>query len=158
MRNWKHGQLDWKAVNFMEWPFSSLVFLPPSIHSTSSMKTHSIWVTSVSHLVTDMQNDTLHSTLVASFTQEYPSPLQTIMKPLHPHQATWSSLYRWGSTEPRKVNLPRSQELVTELRRKPHQQKFTQHLHSPSPMMADLGIQGEPCPPIFLVAHSPLAP
>ena len=51
--------------------------------------------------------------------QECPGPLQTVIKPLHPYHAPLSSLYKWGSTKPRKKNLPRSQEDVTELRRKP---------------------------------------
>lgn len=64
-----------------------------------------------------MQNDNiLHSTLIAPFIQEYPSPLQTIIKPLHPCDAPLSSLYRWKSTEPRRVSLTRSQELVTQLK------------------------------------------
>lgn len=97
-----------------------------------------------------MQNDNiLHSTLIAPFIQEYPSPLQTIIKPLHPRNAPLSSLYRWRSTEPRRVNLPRSQELVTELRRNPLHQQLGQRPQSALPGMPDLEIQGKPPPHPF---------
>lgn len=94
-----------------------------------------------------MQNDILHSTLIVPFIQEYPSPLQTIIKPLCPHDAPLSSLYDWGTTEPRNVNSPRSQALVTELRRNVQHQRLSQHLHSLLPVMPDLEIQGKPCLP-----------
>lgn len=58
-----------------------------------------------------------------------------IIKPLHPWDAPLSSFYRCGSTEPRKGNLSRSQEQVTEPRRDPQHQQLSQHLRSPLPMM-----------------------
>lgn len=157
IRNLKYVWLHWKAVISREWPFSSPLFLLPSIDSKPSIKLTQY--AGVSHLVTDMQNNnTLHSTLIAPFIQEYPSPLQAIIKLLLPHGTPLSSLYWWGSTKPRKVNFPRSQELVTELRRKSQHQQLSQHRHFPLPRMPDPGIHGKPCLPIFLMAHSHLAP
>lgn len=131
-------------------------FFPPSTASPQLRLTQYV---GVSHLITDMQNNNiLHSMLIAPFIQEYPSPLQAIIKFLLPHGTPLSFLSRWGSTKARKVNFPRSQELVTELRRKSQHQQLCQHLHFPLPMMPDPGIHGKPCLPIFLVAHSHLAP
>lgn len=125
-------------------------FLPPS---TATLQLRCIYyaVTGESHLVTDTQNDsTLHSTLIAPFIQKYPRPLQTIIKPLHPRGTALSFLHTGGSTEPRKVNLPRSQELVTELRKNPQHQQLGQQLYCSLPMMPDLKLKGE-----TLLTHCP---
>lgn len=42
IRNLKYVWLHWKAVISMEWPFSSPLFLLPSIDSKPSIKTHPI--------------------------------------------------------------------------------------------------------------------
>lgn len=84
----------------MEWPFfRPYFFFPPS---AASPQLRFIQYAEVGHLVTDMQNDsTSHTTLIAPFIREYPSPLQTQIKLLLPRDAPFSSLYRQGSTEPR---------------------------------------------------------
>lgn len=103
-----------------------------------------------------MQNDNiLHSTLIASFIQEYASPLQTIIKPPSPHDAPLSCLYREGWSEPRRVSLPKSEDWMTELRRNPVRASASEfrHSHSSLPVERHLEIQRSPPLSIILGTH-----
>lgn len=132
------------------------VFLLPAL--TASPQLRPTQHAEVSHLVTGMQNDsTTHNTLIAPFIQEHPSPLQTKIKLLLLCDTPFSSLYRQRSTEPRRVSLPRSHELVTAERNSQHPQ-LSQHPRPSLPMMPDRETHGKPRVSIFLTAPSHLAP
>lgn len=106
-----------------------------------------------------MQNDTiLHSTLIASFIQEYASPLQTIIKPPSPHDAPLSCLYREGWSESRRVSLPKSEDWMTELRRNPVRASASEsrRSHSSLPVERHLEIQRSPPLSIILGTHCSL--
>lgn len=94
IRNLKSDQLAEKSVISMEWAISCLTFLPPSIYSNSSIKTHPIYNDRCKPSCNLTYKMIVLGTkiFIVPFIQEYPSPLQTISKPLHPSDASLSSL------------------------------------------------------------------